>query len=257
MQSDPSPLLGPNDPPPFNWVVREPEKRFLLLNDHAGFRTPEGLGNLGLSDEHWTKHIVGDWGMLDLGRDLVQRLDGSLIEGVYSRAVLDLNRRSTDWDMAGHELDGVPVPANQNLSDDAYAARIEAIHEPYHNEIRGFLDAHDHPERIIVHCHSFTDELMSRPGEKRPWEIGLLHYNANDRAHAALDWLRTNTDYTVGDNQPYSLFDRMTGSYALHSLNRSAPAITFEIRQDLITNETEVAHWSQLLESMIKEVFGP
>ena len=47
MQSDPSPLLGPNDPPPFNWVVREPEKRFLLLNDHAGFRTPEGLGNLG------------------------------------------------------------------------------------------------------------------------------------------------------------------------------------------------------------------
>lgn len=255
MPSDPKPLLGPQDPPPFNWVVRAPEKRILLLNDHAGFRTPAGLGDLGLSAEHWTKHIVGDWGMLDLGRDLVKRVDGSLIEGVYSRAVLDLNRRPTDWDMAGPALDTVPVPANQNLSETDYAARIEAIHRPYHDEIRRFLDEHDHSERLIVHCHSFTDELMARPGEKRPWEIGLLHFNATDRAEEALAWLRRNTDYTLGDNQPYSLFDRMTGSYALHSLNRSAPAITFEIRQDLITNDTEVAHWSQLLESMIREVF--
>ena len=74
MQSDPSPLLGPNDPAPFRWINREPQKRFLLLNDHAGFHTPESLGDLGLSAEHWTKHIVGDWGMEALGRDLVQRL---------------------------------------------------------------------------------------------------------------------------------------------------------------------------------------
>ena len=116
MQSDPSPLLGPNDPAPFRWIKREPQKRFLLLNDHAGFRTPERLGDLGLSAEHWTKHIVGDWGMEALGRELVQRLDGSLIEGVYSRAVLDLNRRATDWDMAGAVLDGIEVPRNIDLS---------------------------------------------------------------------------------------------------------------------------------------------
>lgn len=255
MPSDPSPLLGPEDPPPFNWVVRAPEKRILLINDHAGFRTPAGLGDLGLSAEHWTKHIVGDWGMFDLGRDLVKRLDASLIEGVYSRAVLDLNRRPTDWDMAGPELDGVPVPANQNLSDADYAARIAAIHQPYHAQIERFLDEQEQPDRILVHCHSFTPALMSRPEEQRPWEIGLLHYNAADRADEALDWLRRNTDYQVGDNEPYSLFDRMTGSYALHSLNRAAPAITFEIRQDLITNETEVAHWGQLLDSLIREVF--
>ena len=63
MQTDPEPLLGTNDPAPFSWIVRAPEKRFLLVNDHAGFATPEGLGDLGLSPQHWETHIVGDWGM--------------------------------------------------------------------------------------------------------------------------------------------------------------------------------------------------
>ena len=256
MQSDPSPLLGPNDPAPFRWINREPQKRFLLLNDHAGFHTPESLGDLGLSAEHWTKHIVGDWGMEALGRALVQRLKGSLIEGVYSRAVLDLNRRATDWDMAGAVRDGVEVPRNVDLSPASYAARIQSIHTPYHDEIERFL-AEDpgHPDRVIIHCHSFTDCLMSQPDQSRPWEIGLLHYNATDRAAEALDWLRANTDYTVGDNEPYSLFERMTGSYALHSLHRDAPAITFEIRQDLLTTPSEISHWCAVLEAMIKEVF--
>ena len=257
MHTDPIPLLSPNDPAPFHWVVRAPEKRFLLLNDHAGFRTPEGLGDLGLSPEHWTKHIVGDWGMEAVGRELVQRLDGSLIEGVYSRAVLDLNRRPTDWDMAGAVLDGVSVRANVDLPPEAYQARIDAIHVPYHSEIERFLNEAPLDERVIIHCHSFTDCLMSQPEAPRPWEIGMLHYNASDRAGEVLDWLRRNTDYTVGDNEPYSLFERMTGSYALHSLPREAPAITFEIRQDLLTTPSEVSHWCALLEAMIKEVFGP
>ena len=256
MQSDPSPLLGPNDPAPFRWINREPQKRFLLLNDHAGFHTPESLGDLGLTAEHWTKHIVGDWGMEALGRALVQRLKGSLIEGVYSRAVLDLNRRATDWDMAGAVQDGVEVPRNVDLSPASYAARIQSIHTPYHDEIERFL-AEDpgHPDRVIIHCHSFTDCLMSQPDQPRQWEIGLLHYNATDRAAEALDWLRANTDYTVGDNEPYSLFERMTGSYALHSLHRDAPAITFEIRQDLLTTPSDISHWCAVLEAMIKEVF--
>mgnify|MGYP000945545041 CR=1 FL=1 len=257
MTTDPSPLLGPNDPAPFRWVVRAPEKRFLLINDHAGFRTPESLGALGLPEHAWSKHIVGDWGMEAVGRDLVARLDGSLIEGVYSRAVLDLNRRPTDWDMAGALLDGVRVPANEGLTPVSYQQRIDAIHTPYHQAIKDFVAEDGHTDRIIVHCHSFTDRLMSKPEEKRPWEIGLLHYNATDRAQEALDWLRANTPYTVGDNEPYSLFDRMTGSYALHSLHREAPAITFEIRQDLLTTADEVAHWGALLEAMIKEVYGP
>jgi len=256
MKNDPEPLLGPNDPAPFRWIVRAPEKRFLLLNDHAGFTTPEALGDLGLSPEHWQSHIVGDWGMEAVGRDLMSRLDGSLIEGIYSRAVLDLNRRSTDWDMAGAVLDGVEVPSNVDLSPQSYRARIDAIHEPYHREIEAFLDeATGHPDRVIIHCHSFTPCLMSQPGQPRPREIGLLHYNAQDRADAALDWLRRHTDYTVGDNQPYSLFERMTGSYALHSLPRTAPAITFEIRQDLLTTPSQTSHWCDVLEAMIKEVF--
>jgi len=256
MQTDPIPLLGPDDPAPFRWIVREPRKRFLLLNDHAGFRTPKSLGDLGLSAESWTKHIVGDWGMEAVGRELAQRLDASLIEGVYSRAVLDLNRRSTDWDMAGAVLDGVKIPCNADLSPDSYQARIEAIHKPYHDEIERFLEEQPgHRDRTIIHCHSFTDCLMSKPDEPRPWEIGLLHYNSQDRADVALDWLRRNTPYTVGDNEPYSLFERMTGSYALHSLHREAPAITFEIRQDLLTTSSEISHWCDVLEAMIKEVF--
>jgi len=257
MQFDPDPLLGPDDPPPFLWVQRRPAQRILLLNDHAGFRTPKALGDLGLPDYAWRSHIVGDWGMEALGRDLVQRLDGSLIEGVYSRAVLDLNRRPTDWDMAGAMLDGVSVPANCDLAPASYAARIEAIHRPYHDEIEAFIAEMEHPHPLIVHCHSFTDCLMSTPDDPRPWEIGLLHYCEEDRAGAAIDWLRQHTNYTVGDNQPYDLFERMTGSYALHNMHRTLPAITFEIRQDLITTAAEVDHWASLLDAMIKDVFQP
>src|SRR3546814_12388851 len=55
----------------------------------------------------------------------------------------------------------------------------DLFHHPYHHHVARLLERMASP--FILSVHSFTPRLASDPGQKRPWDIGVL-YNRDDRA---------------------------------------------------------------------------
>ncbi len=69
--------------------------------------------------------------------------------------------------------------------------------------------------------------------------MGLLWREDETSARAFMAELAATTDYTVGDNQPY---DARIFNYSVdrHVGPRGLRHITLEVRQDLVSNESDV-----------------
>jgi predicted N-formylglutamate amidohydrolase len=96
---------------------------------------------LGLPAAELQRHIAWDIGALAVARRMSEALDAPMLAQAYSRLVIDCNR---DPDVASSiptvgEL--LPIPGNMALSSDAVAARRAEIFQPYHDRVRGLLDA--------------------------------------------------------------------------------------------------------------------
>jgi predicted N-formylglutamate amidohydrolase len=61
-----------------------------------------------------------------------------------------------------------------------------------------------------------------------------------------LDFLHTQGDICVGDNEPYRIDEKDEGIPA-HALARGLPHVLLEIRQDLIAQEAGQKAWAQRL----------
>ncbi len=89
------PLLGPDDPPPYEIFNAEGRAPFLVICDHAGQAIPRVLGDLGVPPDERARHI--GWGSRRRAGDqhLARRFDAPALLGTYSRLVVDLNRDLT------------------------------------------------------------------------------------------------------------------------------------------------------------------
>src|SRR5262245_16279033 len=125
-------LLTADDPPPVEIFNDGGAAPLLMACDHAGRRVPRRLGDLGLDAASFDRHIAWDIGAAEVARQLALRLDSPLVLAAYSRLVVDVNRRPDDPTCIPEESDGTVVPANRGLSAAARAARIAALHQPYH-----------------------------------------------------------------------------------------------------------------------------
>lgn len=219
--------------------------RFLIIADHASNAVPAEIA-LGVSAADLQKHIAWDIGTAALARSLSAALDAPAILATASRLVADCNRSPEDDGAIPPASDGIPIPGNA-LSADARRARLAAWHEPYHAAITEALDRLD--PRLLISIHSFTPGLASRPEETRPWQVALL-YNRNDRAARIAMRVLAEDGFTVGDNQPYSgaVYGYTTDR---HAEARGLPYLTFEIRQDLLAEEGEIAAWTERLARVI------
>ena len=235
-------LLTGDDPPPvevFNDTAPAP---LLLVCDHAGRRVPRRLRRLGLDDAAFQRHIAWDIGAADVARRLAGRFSATLILSVYSRLVVDSNRRPGDPTAIPDESDGTMVPGNCGLAAVDRIARVVAVHEPYHAAIAARLAAFRACGivPVIVSIHSFTPHFK---GFARPWQIGVL-WNRDDRlARPLMDRLAA-AGVTVGDNQPYSGQDRHGYTMPRHAEEAGLPHALIEIRQDLIDTPPGVEAWS-------------
>lgn len=241
-----NPLLGTADPAAaqlFNAGGRSP---FLITGDHAGNAIPHRLGTLGITEADRARHIAWDIGVRDLGMALAEALDAPFIFQPYSRLVIDCNRDPAHAEAAPADADGSQVPANAMLTAGELAARVAAIHAPYHDRIAGELAkraAAAHPT-IFLALHSFTPELA---GKARPWHVGILHDAGDMRfAKALLGTLGARPDIVVGDNEPYRM-DATDYSVPRHAYSGGLPYAEIEVRQDLLTSPESVAHWCQIL----------
>lgn len=233
-------------------IIDGPAEAYLLLvADHASNCIPDGI-ELGCDPALLDQHVAIDIGTDALTRALADRLGATAVLAGVSRLVIDLNREPEAAGLIPETSDGHAIPGNHGLGDGERARRLADYHVPYHDAITATLDRH--PVELIAAIHSFTPQLATRPGEARPWEVGLLH-NADSRAAAiAIAHLR-GRGLVVGDNEPYS-GRQLNYTMNRHAEARGLPYLGFEIRQDLLMTGADVEWWRNILAETIAQTFS-
>ncbi len=238
---------------PFEEHNAEGRSPWFLLCDHASRHIPEELGTLGLSDELRRAHIAWDIGSLGVARALSDALDAPLVASRTSRLVIDANRPLGAQTSIPEMTCDIPVPGNLGLSAEERATRAERYFWPYHQRAASLLEARQARgiRSVILSVHSFTPELF---GKKRPWHVGILYGKDRRLADAFLSEFGHELDLVVGDNEPYRVTD--AGDYAVPVYGEQAGrlAVLFEIRQDLITEESAQRAFADRLVPVLERI---
>jgi predicted N-formylglutamate amidohydrolase len=243
-------LLGQDDPKPVEVDGGDGASPFVLICDHAGNLLPRSLGSLGLSAVARQTHIAWDIGAAALARRLARLLDATVVTQPYSRLVIDCNRPLGAFDSIATESASTIIPANQDLRSTDVDARQRAIFHPYHDTIRGHLDARVLVQRstVIVTVHSFTPVFS---GVVRPWHVGVLFNRDARLAEILMPLLRDEPGLVVGCNEPYAASDASDYSLIQHGEHRDVPCVELEVRQDLIADERGQTVWAERLARLL------
>ena len=249
-----APLIGPDDPPPFEEVNAEATAPILLVCDHASRALPAAMNNLGLDEEALSRHIAYDIGAAVLTRLLAERLGATAVLAGYSRLLLDCNRQPGDPQSIPEVSDGTVIPGNLNLSPQEQEARAQCFHWPYHHAIdKAFARLRRiGPEPLFFSVHSFTPSLARKD---RFWDLGVL-WNRDPRiAVPLIDLLRRHEGLNVGDNEPYS-GEEVGYTINLHAGTAGLANAAVEIRQDHCETREELMRWAELLGDALERIVG-
>lgn len=247
------PLLGADEPGPFEIYNASGDAPLVIVSDHASRRVPRALHTLGLAPEHFDKHIAYDIGADAITRRLADRLNARAVLGTYSRLVVDLNRQPGDLGSIPTVSDGIPIPANQDLSAAHAAKRYAALHAPYHaaihREIAAVWRLQGKPPALFS-IHSFTPTLN---GQDRIWDVGVLWHRDPRLPVPLIERLRQWEGLRVGDNEPYS------GAELAYTIDTHGDAAglancAIEIRQDHCATPEEASHWADILADALRPI---
>lgn len=243
-----SSFLGSDDPAPFEVLNPDGGSQMLLTCDHASRLVPQSLDQLGLPPEQFDRHIAYDIGAEALTRILSNTLDARAIFAGYSRLVIDVNRPPGHPDSIVPENDSIPVPGNQNLTDEARRQRVRELFEPYHDSINRALARlwNRGPAPAIFSIHSFSPYFGDKP---RPWDIGVL-WNRDPRIAIPLMEHLERYDLRVGDNEPYSGHD-LAYTVDMHGSASGISNCAIEINQDQLMDSGGILRWVDILSECI------
>lgn len=213
----------------------------LVVADHASNRVPADI-DLGIDPALLDQHVAIDIGVAGVAARLAERAGIAAFLGNVSRLVCDYNRDEHAPAIIPIASDGHAIPGNR-LTHEAHEARLDRFFRPYHAALAALLDSA--PPALILSLHSFTPQLLQRPDEIRPWQVGVL-YNEDDRAARLAIPLLEAEGLVVGDQQPYS------GKLLNATMNRHAeaeerPYLGVEVRQDQIRDAQGQALWAERL----------
>ncbi|MDX2103408.1 MAG: N-formylglutamate amidohydrolase [Alphaproteobacteria bacterium] len=248
-------LLSPGDPPPVTVQEYPGRAPVVVLCDHAGRAVPQALGMLGVEAAAFDRHIAYDIGALSTARHLSRALGATLVASGYSRLVIDCNRCPAEASAMPVVSDGTPVPGNVGLEPEERAARIEGLFRPYHTAIARVLDGFFARgiRPAILSMHSCTPVM---DGFQRPWHIGILWGEDGRIAEPLLTALEAEGDLVVGDNLPYSGRHPAGFTVPTHAVAAKLPHVTFEIRQDLISDEAGCEAWADRLARLLPPILA-
>ncbi len=226
---------------------------FLIFCDHASNRIPAEFNDLGLSEDVLQTHIAWDIGAKALSHALGDRLQARVLHCGFSRLMIDVNRDPAVTDSIPQVSDQITVPGNQMLTESERASRVENLFDVYHLALGGAVEEISaNSNAFVVSVHSFTKRMMGA-AEDRPWDVGLLWREDERSAHAMMDYLRDESSWAVGDNQPY---DARLYNYSVdrHVGPRGLRHLTFEVRQDHISSAAGVEEACEQLAGAILHV---
>lgn len=223
----------------------------VILCDHATNHVPEAYQALGLASHHFDEHIAFDIGAEAVTRKMCEMMNISAVLGPVSRLLIDCNRELDHPTLIPPSSDGIIIPANQDLTTDAVARRVDAFYTPFHNAAEATIDRHLDAgvSPLVVGMHSFTPNMGD---EDRPWHIGFLWNDDPRLAQAMIGLLERETDLVIGDNLPYSGKD-LYHTMQKHGADRGLAQTTIEIRQDLVDTDEKVLQWAALLADVLDE----
>ena len=216
------------------------ENQILIIADHASNFIPKENNKLGLPNSLLDQHIAFDIGVKELSFDLSNRLKCKLIQGKYSRLLIDLNRDLDDPTVIPEIVDRRIIPGNIGLSKSKVRSRVKKIYNKYHNEINRII--RDEKIKVIVSIHSFNPIFMNK---KRLFKFGILSNQDKNLSSIIIDQLRLQK-LNVGDNKPYK-GNLIGDSMYKHGLINKLPHVLIEVRNDLLSNPTKIKRVSGLL----------
>jgi predicted N-formylglutamate amidohydrolase len=247
-------LLQPADPAPVEWVNPDGAAALLLVCDHAGQAIPRALAGLGISQTELDRHIGWDIGAGAVTRALAAALDATAILQVYSRLVIDCNRRPGHATSVPPVSDGTIIAGNGGAPPAWLAAREAEIFASYHDAIAAEVTrrlARGRPPAVVA-VHSFTPVMA---GAARVWQAGVLH-NHDPRLALAVAGLLRQDGLIVGDNEPYALSDDSDYTIPVHAERQGLLNLELEIRQDLIATATGQAEWAARLARVLPQALA-
>ncbi|MBC7953071.1 MAG: N-formylglutamate amidohydrolase [Rhodospirillaceae bacterium] len=225
-----------------------------MICDHASPLIPARYGELGLAPGDRYAHVAWDIGAAEVTRGLAQRFKCPAVLAGISRLVMDCNRQPGDPSSIPVNSCGVTVPGNAKVDDAEADARAEEWFWPYHHEI-GTVLAHLFRHGTVpamISVHSFTPCMGAA---ERPWHVGVLWNRDSRMAMPVLHHLQARTDLVVGDNQPYSGRE-INYTLDTHAGAAGLPHVSFEIRQDLLTDPQACARWVDILGDALAPVLA-
>ncbi|MPV85219.1 N-formylglutamate amidohydrolase [Ostreibacterium oceani] len=220
---------------------------WLLVCEHASADVPDTLDRLGLTEQFFKQHIAYDIGAYEATLALSKKLNATAIVCHYSRLVIDCNRPLNAPDCIPATSDGVAIPGNTHLSTQARLWRINEIYWPFHFCVAQVLGQKltQNPKTKFANIHSFTPMLVVEQLQ-RPWDIGFIYRDAQPTT-AITQYLRNNTPYLVGDNEPYDGYIHKGYTVPAHADAQMVPNFLVEFRQDHINTASGVEHWTDVL----------
>jgi predicted N-formylglutamate amidohydrolase len=232
----------------FRVHMGDDDSDLLLVVDHASNIVPPDI-DLGVGPDLLDHHIAVDIGISELAPRMAEGLGCTAIMAEISRLVVDLHREADNHAAIPHESDGIAIHGNIALDTDSRSERIDRFWHPYHGRVAELVESLN--PKMLFTLHSFTPQLATRPGETRPWEVGIL-YNQDDRApRIAIPKLRA-LGLNVGDNEPYSGRE-LNATMDYHGESRALPYLAIEVRNDLIADEEGARKWADLLIPIVEE----
>ncbi|MCF6198940.1 MAG: N-formylglutamate amidohydrolase [Hyphomicrobiaceae bacterium] len=240
--------------PSFELLPGALDKGLVLICDHASNYLPAKYAMLGLSSREFERHIAYDIGAAQVTRQMSALLGVPAVLSNFSRLLIDPNRAMDDPTLIMQLSDGAVIPGNALISKSEREQRLKGYYQPYHQAIDQVLEEcirAGHPP-ALVSIHSFTQEWH---GTLRPWEGAILWDHDERLVKPLLDCLRKETDFNIGDNEPYS-GDLFGDTMHQHGTARGLAHALVEIRQDQIRDADGQKEWAGRLADILSRILA-
>lgn len=214
----------------------------ILVCEHANNHIPAEFADLGLSEAAKRSHVAWDPGARGTALRMSEALQATLVESAVSRLVYDCNRPPEAPDAMPARSEAFAIPGNEGLTDEERAQRTRTYYDPFRRTLAARVSAQTSP--IIITIHSFTPIYN---GANRDVEIGILHDADARLADAFLRTASDHTDLVVQRNAPYGPEHGVTHTLRTHAIPHGHLNVMIEIRNDLISTETEQEKMATLL----------
>ncbi|SDW58963.1 Predicted N-formylglutamate amidohydrolase [Ruegeria halocynthiae] len=208
----------------------------IVVCEHASRRIPEGLGDMGLSQDARRSHIAWDPGALPVAQAIARGMSAAMVYGGVSRLVYDCNRPPEASDAMPVKSEDFVIPGNTHLTDRERKTRIDKVYSPFRSALTGILERYRDTLELMVTIHSFTPVYR---GQNRSVELGLLHGKDDRFALGMMNTAAPDLALITRLNEPYSAADGVAHTLDLHAAPRGLLNVMIEIRNDLIQTHEE------------------